>query len=400
MNQTLSMAASLVLASMCVAQAAPPAQAKTERATATAQDAPAGARAIMGVEMEEVDEALAQQLGVDPDSVVLIYDVMPGYGAAKAGIKKHDVIKAIDGSSPVSTDTVRKLLAKKKPGDKVKVTYIRGRDTGEVEIELMAAKDNAAVAGVTAPAQADKPGWTPGTANAPRVSAPQLQRAGTEPSATPAPGGGWLWRAQDEEQLRSAVQRLREQLRISEQDVGRRARDMAKESSALAEKIVQMTRDKALTGLNDEKVKRLGDAAQELAERSREKLEVEMRDVLEKHRDTLDKSMRDLEKLLGKLPSSEAVRVAREYTARATQPGGGAGAKVEVRPGQPAAPAPLTPGQFYVGQGGTAPLAVIGDSGKAFKKVEERLEGVEDRLEKIEQMLEKLVGRAPAKSTK
>jgi len=175
---------------------------------------------------------------------------------------------------------------------------------------------------------------------------------------------------------------------------------MAKESAALAEKIVQMTRDKALTGLNDEKVKRLGDAAQELAERSREKLEVEMRDVLEKHRDTLDKSMRDLEKLLGKLPSSEAVRVAREYTARASQPGGGAGAKLEVRPGQPAAPAPLTPGQFYLGQGGTAPLAVIGDSGKAFKKVEERLEGVEDRLEKIEQMLEKLVGRAPAKSTK
>ena len=61
---------------------------------------------------------------------------MPGAPAEKAGIKAGDIIVKIDDQDMVSMENVSGYLAEHRPGDKIKVTYIRDKEPHDVEIEL------------------------------------------------------------------------------------------------------------------------------------------------------------------------------------------------------------------------------------------------------------------------
>lgn len=71
-----------------------------------------------------------------------IADVIPGGGAAKAGLKKDDVILAIAGKAIAGADAVRATLSKFKPGDVVKVKVKRGDEELELEAKLGKAPTN------------------------------------------------------------------------------------------------------------------------------------------------------------------------------------------------------------------------------------------------------------------
>jgi len=87
---------------------------------------PAKDRTWLGVGVEEVSEALADQLGLDTGVGLLVTHVSADSPAAKAGMKKNDVLIELAGQSLVHPAQLRKLVQARKAGDKVKLVFYRG----------------------------------------------------------------------------------------------------------------------------------------------------------------------------------------------------------------------------------------------------------------------------------
>lgn len=78
-------------------------------------------------------------LGLQPQTAeggIGIARVIPNGPAAAAGLQTDDVLTAIAGKKVTTNDEYRAVLAGFKPGDKVKLTVRRGKDTKEVEATL------------------------------------------------------------------------------------------------------------------------------------------------------------------------------------------------------------------------------------------------------------------------
>jgi photosystem II stability/assembly factor-like uncharacterized protein len=66
----------------------------------------------------------------------LVTEVTAKGPAEKVGLKPDDLITHIDGVAASDRRVIAKALFGKKPGDKVKVTYVRGKETKDVEVTL------------------------------------------------------------------------------------------------------------------------------------------------------------------------------------------------------------------------------------------------------------------------
>lgn len=78
----------------------------------------------------------SEDFGVE--SGVLVVETTAGMGAEKAGMKAYDVITEINGESVTGMNSLNAQLVRFRPGDTVKVTYYRGGQKGEVNVELSA----------------------------------------------------------------------------------------------------------------------------------------------------------------------------------------------------------------------------------------------------------------------
>jgi len=84
-------------------------------------------------------KAVHAYLGVAIDSTApnaRLASVTDGQAAKKAGLKKGDVITAVDGTSIASGDDLSRAVDAHKPGDKVSVTYTRGGSEHTVTVTL------------------------------------------------------------------------------------------------------------------------------------------------------------------------------------------------------------------------------------------------------------------------
>jgi putative serine protease PepD len=78
-------------------------------------------------------------LGVTIDSTAsnaLIADVRGGTPAAKAGLKKGDVVTSLGGHQISSPDELASIINSYKPGDSVKITYERGGESHTAQVKL------------------------------------------------------------------------------------------------------------------------------------------------------------------------------------------------------------------------------------------------------------------------
>lgn len=84
-------------------------------------------RGLLGVQIRDVspelEEYLGEKLGVNRGVYVL--DVNEGSGGAEAGLKKGDVIIGVDGVETFNVAKLQEMVARKRPGDKVEVKYLR-----------------------------------------------------------------------------------------------------------------------------------------------------------------------------------------------------------------------------------------------------------------------------------
>lgn len=96
-------------------------------------------RGYLGISMapQQLDEAKKKELGINDDvNGVWIVDVDPKGAAAEAGLRKSDAIIKIN-DIPVSTSSqLSEQIARQKPGDKLKITYLRAGSENTVEVVL------------------------------------------------------------------------------------------------------------------------------------------------------------------------------------------------------------------------------------------------------------------------
>jgi len=78
-------------------------------------------RGYLGVRIQELTRALAQSLHIDATEGVLVADVSKGSPAAQAGLKRGDVILALNGRPTSDPGQLRNSVAMSAPGTKVPV---------------------------------------------------------------------------------------------------------------------------------------------------------------------------------------------------------------------------------------------------------------------------------------
>jgi serine protease Do len=96
-------------------------------------------RGYLGVSMapEGLEDAKKKELGINTDvDGVYIMEVDPKGAAGQAGIRKGDVIIRINGVKVEEDAELGELIARQKPGDKIRIGFLRGGVEQNVEVVL------------------------------------------------------------------------------------------------------------------------------------------------------------------------------------------------------------------------------------------------------------------------
>lgn len=103
-------------------------------------------RGYLGVSSETLTAEVAESLGLPRETRgVVITDLSPKDGpAAKAGLKREDIVTAVNGRAIASRDDLRLTIAQTMPGTKVRIDYLRDGKAQNAEVTLGKLEDAAA----------------------------------------------------------------------------------------------------------------------------------------------------------------------------------------------------------------------------------------------------------------
>ena len=93
-------------------------------------------RGQLGVMIEPVPPDKAASLGLKQPGGVLIASVPANTPAARAGLRKGDVVTAFQGQPVTGGNTLRNRVASTPPGTTVKLTILRDKREQEIEATL------------------------------------------------------------------------------------------------------------------------------------------------------------------------------------------------------------------------------------------------------------------------
>ncbi len=89
-------------------------------------------RGYIGIEISEVNDALAKSLGMDTPKGIMVQKLVEGGSAASAGIKEGDVILKVDGKEVNEPNELQSYIAGKSAGTVVDLTIFRnGKELDE-----------------------------------------------------------------------------------------------------------------------------------------------------------------------------------------------------------------------------------------------------------------------------
>ncbi|MGE5167048.1 MAG: DegQ family serine endoprotease, partial [Deltaproteobacteria bacterium] len=86
-------------------------------------------RGMIGVQIQNVNRAMAQSLGLPSAEGALVANITPGSGADKAGVQVGDVILAFDGHAIEQSSDLPPLVGNTKPGTKADLKVFRDGKT-------------------------------------------------------------------------------------------------------------------------------------------------------------------------------------------------------------------------------------------------------------------------------
>jgi Do/DeqQ family serine protease len=93
-------------------------------------------RGFIGVSIHDINAKTARERGLSTMSGALVTDLTPGGAAQSAGIRVGDVIVAVEGKKVASASELQERVALFKPGDKVLVEVVRGRERFDFPVVL------------------------------------------------------------------------------------------------------------------------------------------------------------------------------------------------------------------------------------------------------------------------
>jgi serine protease Do len=93
-------------------------------------------RGMLGINIQSLDKEMAESLGLKDTKGALVANVSKGSAAEKAGIKRDDVVTAINGEKVEDSNILRNKVAAAKPGSEVKITIIRDGKEQEITAKL------------------------------------------------------------------------------------------------------------------------------------------------------------------------------------------------------------------------------------------------------------------------
>ena len=85
-------------------------------------------KVYLGVEVMDLNDIMAEQLGIQNSKGVLINAVIPKSPAALAGLKRGDVITFMNNRAVRDLEGFKKVLSSVEPGDKVRIVYVRNKE--------------------------------------------------------------------------------------------------------------------------------------------------------------------------------------------------------------------------------------------------------------------------------
>ncbi len=104
-------------------------------------------RALLGIRYTDIENVISQgvpkdELGTEETEGLLIAQIEPNSAADKAGLEVGDVIINIDGQDVTNdaTSKLQEIVGRKRPGDKVKIEYIREGKKRTTTATLLSAK--------------------------------------------------------------------------------------------------------------------------------------------------------------------------------------------------------------------------------------------------------------------
>jgi serine protease Do len=109
------------------------------------------ARGRVGVVIQPMDDDLAKALGMERSHGALVEEVEPASPAEAAGIKSGDVILAVDGQDVPRSEELPRMIARHAPGSHVKLAVFHEHQRRDVDVALMALKEEGNAESESAP---------------------------------------------------------------------------------------------------------------------------------------------------------------------------------------------------------------------------------------------------------
>ena len=104
-------------------------------------------RAMLGITMQPIDDKIAEELKLSSRNGVYIVEVLKNSAADKAGLKKGDVLVAVDSVKITTPSSVQEVVSRFSPGDKAELTVIRDGKEKTFEVVFKGtAQENGTVA--------------------------------------------------------------------------------------------------------------------------------------------------------------------------------------------------------------------------------------------------------------
>ena len=97
-------------------------------------------RGWFGIQIQNISEGDAKDLDL-PTAGVLISRVEENSPAQKAGLKRYDLIVAINGKAVKAAADLQMEIANSTPGDEISVTIFRNRDKQVLKVKVIEAPD-------------------------------------------------------------------------------------------------------------------------------------------------------------------------------------------------------------------------------------------------------------------
>ena len=93
-------------------------------------------RAMLGVVIREMNDELAKEKNIELRKGVYVEEVSERSAAMEAGIKEGDIIVSINDVATPTVAVLQEQVARYRPGDKVKVEFVRGKEKKSADATL------------------------------------------------------------------------------------------------------------------------------------------------------------------------------------------------------------------------------------------------------------------------